>query len=70
MVLAQVDDDEDDVDGIFPWKVMVLGYGLERMIPIRQKKRKHVNAKKRNQRSNGTYVLSSRLSLYRNNFAV
>ncbi|GKD02620.1 leucine-rich repeat-containing protein, partial [Tanacetum coccineum] len=91
MVPVQVDDDEDD--GIFPWKVMVLGYGcgtllgllmgyrmlstrkpkwfnaiydaVERMIPIRQKKRKHVNAKKRNQRSNGTYVLSSRQSLYR-----
>nr|GEX07491.1 leucine-rich repeat-containing protein [Tanacetum cinerariifolium] len=98
MVPAQVDDDEDDIDCIFPWKVMVLGYGcrtllgllmgyrmlstrkpkwfnaiydaVERMIPIRQKKRKHVNAKKRNQRSNGTYVLSSRRSLYRNNFGV
>nr|GFA48339.1 hypothetical protein [Tanacetum cinerariifolium] len=116
MVPAQVD---DDIDCIFPWKVMVSGYGcgtllgllmgyrmlstrkpkwfnaiydaVERivtgssfrprnptlqnlardsMIPIRQKKRKHVTAKKRNQRSNGTYVLSSRRSLYRNNFAV
>ncbi|GJX68431.1 late embryogenesis abundant protein-like protein [Tanacetum coccineum] len=37
MVPVQVDDNEDDV---------------ECMIPIRQKKRKHVNAKKRNQRSN------------------